>query len=153
MAAAHHPPVSLLTGRAGSCLFPHSTAGLNGGTSVICRGRQSVPGVQSTADTELPGCNEESPPTARGAPAPPTPLPAASPKLAAAPLRLPPSRCPSGPARPGPLVPPQRRPSPRRPAGLPASRRRPTVLCVPAALELPDWRGGGGGALPSGVRR
>lgn len=35
-AVARHPAVSLLTGRAGSCLFPYSVAGANRGTGMFC---------------------------------------------------------------------------------------------------------------------
>lgn len=158
---ARHPAASLLTGRAGGCLFPYSMAGANGGTSVFCSGREPAPGAaaQSTADAKVPGRNEEPPPTAAELPPPQLrsqPLPRAPGSCSGRPP--PPPPLPPPPAGPGPVpgpprsVLPQRHPLPRQPGGLPASRHRPTVLCVPAALELPDWRGGGGGALPSGVR-
>lgn len=119
---------------------------------MFCRGRQSVPGVavQSTADTELPGCNESSSPTASGAPAPPTPLPAASPKFAAAPLRLPPSRCPSVPARSGPV---RSAPSCRNAArrlGNPAASPLPAT--VPQCFAFrPRWSSLIGGAEGAGL--
>ncbi|XP_010574021.1 PREDICTED: malectin [Haliaeetus leucocephalus] len=149
--AAHHPAVSLLTGRAGSCLFPPSTAGSNGETSVFCRGRQSVPGVavQSAADTKLPGCNEESPPTAAELPLPQLrsqPLPQAR-RGPPPPPSLPPSRCPSVPARSRPA--PSCRNGARRLGNPPAS---PLPAAVPQCFAFrPRWSSLIGGAEGAGL--